>query len=216
MPFDVFDLHIECTFVRGIKLGQSVFAFSHKVDHLAVKGTVMGITACHARTRLWGTDGENVIVSILQFLIDCVTIRNQTEKNIFWLITLARDHSITKQTSVALTNTIVTSSVLVTKIFPTTQFWKKVTIYTGCVPWWCQTHWLITMSTYFCTHWHRPRCIHPYTHTDGRRLSVHTYRRGGTARSHRDPRKLTRHLFEHTFWWRCSRLTQWLYSTEIT
>lgn len=82
MPFDVFDLHIECTFVRGIKLGQSVFAFSHKVDHLAVKGTVMGITACHARTRLLGTDGENVIVSILKFLIDCVTIRNQTKKHI--------------------------------------------------------------------------------------------------------------------------------------
>lgn len=122
MPFDVFDLHIECTFVRGIKLGQSVFAFSHKVDHLAVKGTVMGITACHARTRLLGTDGENVIVSILKFLIDCVTIRNQTEKNIFWLITLARGHSIAKQTSVALADTIVTSSVLVTKIFPTTQF----------------------------------------------------------------------------------------------
>lgn len=42
----------------------------------------MGITACHARTRLWGTDGENVIVSILKFLIDCVTIRNQTKKHI--------------------------------------------------------------------------------------------------------------------------------------
>lgn len=67
MTFDVFDLQIKCTLVRGIKLGQSVFAFSHKVDHLAVKGTVMGITACHACTRLWGQRGKcsSVNVNIL-------------------------------------------------------------------------------------------------------------------------------------------------------
>lgn len=142
----------------------------------------MGITACHARTRLWGTDGENVIVSILKFLIDCITIRNQTEKNIFWLITLARGHSIAKQTSVALADTIVTSSVLVTKIFPTTQFWKKCdNIYRMRTLMMSDT--LINNNEYLLLHSLTPSPMYPSLHTHWRTPSFSPHIPEGWHRS---------------------------------
>lgn len=56
---------------------------------------VMGIIVCYVCIRFWGIDGGNVIVLILNFLIDCIIIRNIVE-NIFWLIILVCGYFIIK------------------------------------------------------------------------------------------------------------------------